>query len=196
MDIRKVKSIIESLMFVYSEPISIYRLSKTLDVDQSDIRVAINQLSESYIKDNRGFRIVEVNKKYQLGTNKDNHAYIEEFCKKSHSKGLSQSALEVLAIVAYKQPVTRVDIESIRGVRSGNIIRNLIERDLIEVAGKLETVGTPYIYETTESFLKGFGFETINDLPKIDDFHNFEFLANFNLQKEVDHHDSHGDIID
>jgi len=189
----EIKSAMESLMFVYSEPISIYKFAKTFDVERSDITACLHELEEEYIKDTRGFKLIEVNNKYQLGTSKDNHKYIEEFCKTSQSKGLSSSSLEVLAITAYKQPVTRVDIESIRGVRSGSIIRNLIERDLIEVSGKLETIGTPYIYATTETFLKGFGFESIEDLPKINDFHNFEFLANFNLKKEIIKDDTHED---
>jgi segregation and condensation protein B len=196
MNKNEIKSAMESLMFVYSEPISVYKFSKTFDVERSAITTCLKELEEEYMKDNRGFRLIEVNNKYQLGTSKENHEYIEEFCKTSQSKGLSSSSLEVLAIIAYKQPVTRVDIESIRGVRSGSIIRNLIERDLIEVAGKLETIGTPYIYGTTETFLKGFGFESIDDLPKIDDFHNFEFLANFNLQKEIIENDTHADTDD
>lgn len=184
MNKKEMKSAIETLLFVYSEPISLYKLAKTLDIKRSETNTCLKELQEEYKKDNRGFQIVEVNEKYQLGSNKDNHRYIEKFCKKSVSKGLSSSALEVLAIIAYKQPVTRVDIESIRGVRSGNIIQKLLNRDLIDIAGRLETIGTPYIYKTTESFLTGFGFESIDDLPKIDDFHNFEFLASFKLQSE------------
>ncbi|MDM8534471.1 SMC-Scp complex subunit ScpB [Clostridiaceae bacterium HSG29] len=189
MQRKEIKSAIESLLFVYSEPISIYRLAKTLDVDKSDIDFCLKELNQDYIKDDRGIRLIEVNNKYQLGSSKKNHKYIEEFCKKSTSKGLSESSLEVLAIIAYKQPVTRIDIESIRGVRSGNLITNLLNRDLIFISGRLETIGSPNTYSTTEMFLKGFGFESIKDLPKIDDFHNFEFLSTFNLKKGENEND-------
>jgi segregation and condensation protein B len=185
----EIKSAIESLLFVYSDPISIYRLSKTFDVDKKEVDISLRELNQEYIKNNRGIRLIEVNNKFQLGTDKKNHVFIEEFCKKSSSKGLSNSSLEVLAIVAYKQPVTRIDIESIRGVRSDNIINSLISRDLIYISGKLEAMGSPNTYSTTEMFLKGFGFEIINDLPKIDDFHNFEFLSSFNLKMEGNNND-------
>ncbi|MEA1974720.1 MAG: SMC-Scp complex subunit ScpB [Bacillota bacterium] len=189
MTVNRIKSAIESLLFVYSEPISVYRLAKTINVDKKVIDECLKELNQDYIKNNRGFRLIEVNNKFQLGTNKDNHIYIEEFCKKSSSKGLSSSALEVLAIVAYKQPVTRIDIESIRGVRSGNLITYLLTRDLIYISGKLEAIGTPNIYNTTEMFLKSFGFETIKELPKIDDFHNFEFLSSLNINKKGNNND-------
>jgi len=189
MEKKEIKSIIESLLFVYSEPISIYRMAKTLEVDKNELDFCLKELNQDYIRDDRGIRLIEVNNKYQLGSNKKNHSYIEEFCKKSTSKGLSDSSLEVLAIIAYKQPVTRIDIESIRGVRSGNLITNLLNRDLIYISGRLETIGSPNTYDTTEMFLKGFGFESIKELPKIDDFHNFEFLSTFNLKKGEDAND-------
>ncbi|MGM0379264.1 MAG: SMC-Scp complex subunit ScpB [Bacillota bacterium] len=184
MEIGKIKSIIESIMFVYSEPISKYKLAKAIDVKRSEIYQAIQELDEEYIKDNRGFRIIEVNNKYQITSNKDNHKYIEKFCKKDKNKGLSNAALEVLSIIAYKQPVTRMDIESIRGVRSGNVINNLIDRELVKKAGVLKKIGNPIVYKTTEIFLKSFGLESIEDLPEIDDYHNFEFLSDFKLESE------------
>lgn len=185
MEKKEVKSIIESLMFVYSEPISKYRFQKVINVEMEVITTALHELEEEYIKDSRGIRLIKVNDQYQLGTYKENHQYIQEFCKKSHSKGLSNAALEVLAIVAYKQPVTRIDIENIRGVRSGNLIRKLIDRKLIDIVGKLETIGTPYVYGTTDTFLRSFGLNKIEDLPSIEDFHNFEFLANFFREESV-----------
>lgn len=194
MELKKIKSAIESIMFVYSEPVSKYKLSKAVDVSESLVYTALKELTEEYIKDDKGIRIVEVNGKYQLGSNKHNHKYLEEFCKKSPNKGLSKSALEVLAIIAYKQPVTRIDIEGIRGVRSGTVIKTLLDRNLVEIKGRLETIGNPIIYSTNEMFLKSFGFDSIKELPEIEDFHNFEFLANFNLQREELENDKNKEV--
>lgn len=190
MDKKRMKSVIESLMFVYSDPISLYRFSTILETSQSEIRQCIHELMDEYKKDNRGFKIIEVNDKFRLGTIEENHDYIEEFCKNSPNRGLSNSALEVLAIVAYKQPVTRIEIEEIRGVRSASIIRNLVARDLIEKSGTLDTIGNPYLYKTTDTFLTSFGFKSLDQLPDIKDIHNFDLFANFNYQ-ENDTGDDH-----
>ncbi len=105
---------------------------------------------------------------------------MEQLCATSKSKGLSNSALEVLAIIAYKQPITKLDIEQIRGVNSEGPLQSLVERELVEVKGKLEKIGRPQIYGTTDVFLRSFGFKTLTDLPAVDEFKGFE------APKEVD----------
>ncbi len=174
------KSIIESMLFVWGEPLSIKKIADIIELSFGETKEMINELKDDYEKRASGIQIIEVNNSIQFGTLKDNHAYIEKLCKRSRSKGLSQSAVEVMTIVAYKQPLTRADIEMIRGVSCDRPIRILVEKELIEEKGRLEKIGRPVLYGTTDVFLKCFGFKTIKDLPKIE---NFEQLNLF-IEKE------------
>ncbi len=161
------KSVIESLLFVWGEPLSITKIAKILDVKVSTAEKLIQELAQVYQSEKRGIQIIEVNKHYQFATRKENYAYIEQLCAHTKSKGLSNSALEVLAIVAYKQPITKLDIEQIRGVNSDSPLQSLIERELVQVVGKLEKIGRPQIYATTDVFLKSFGFKSLDELPEM-----------------------------
>ncbi|OJV62094.1 MAG: SMC-Scp complex subunit ScpB [Clostridiales bacterium 38-18] len=164
------KSVIESLLFAWGEPLSLSKIAKILDLKASVVEEVIEEMIETFKKEGRGIQIVEVNKHYQLSTLRANYAYIEQLCATSRNKGLSNSALEVLAIIAYKQPITKLDIEQIRGVNSDGPLQNLVERELVQVMGRLEKIGRPQIYGTTDTFLKSFGFKTLMDLPEVGDF--------------------------
>ncbi|MBM7561548.1 SMC-Scp complex subunit ScpB [Fusibacter tunisiensis] len=164
------KSIIESLLFVWGEPLSGTKIASILEVKPSTVEKIIHEMMAQFESENRGVQIVEVNKKYQLASRKDNFPYIEKLCVTTKSKGLSNSALEVLTIVAYQQPITKLDIEQVRGVNCDSPIQSLIERGLVEVVGKLERIGRPQIYGTTDLFLKSFGFKSLKDLPNLEDF--------------------------
>ncbi len=163
------RSVIESLLFVWGEPLSLGRIAKILDEKSSVVAGILADMKASYESEERGIQLIEVNKQYQLATRKENYAYIEQLCKQSKSKGLSASALEVLAIIAYKQPITKLDIEQIRGVSSESVLQGLIDRELVEVKGRLEKIGRPQIYGTTDMFLKSFGFKTLKELPALED---------------------------
>lgn len=162
------RSAIESLLFVWGEPLSLGRIAKILGAKPSKIEAVIEKMRIEYIDACRGFQIIEVNKQYQFATRRDNYTYIESLCKTTKSKGLSASALEVLTIIAYKQPITKIDIEQIRGVSSETALQGLVERELIEVKGRLEKIGRPQIYGTTDMFLKSFGLKSIKDLPPLE----------------------------
>lgn len=164
----EMRSAIESLLFVWGEPLSLSRIAKILNQKQSDIEHLMEELKAQYIEEKRGFQIIEVNKQYQFATRKENYIYIESLCKTTKSKGLSASALEVLTIIAYKQPITKIDIEQIRGVSSETAIQSLLERELIEVKGRLEKIGRPQIYGTTDMFLKSFGLTTLAEMPPLE----------------------------
>jgi len=166
----KYKSIIESLLFAWAEPLSLYKIAKILELKSQTVENLIAEMHQEYKEKHRGIQIIEANKHYQLSTLKDNYLYVEQLCATSKSKGLSNSALEVLAIIAYKQPITKIDIEQIRGVSSDGPLQSLLERELVEVKGKLEKIGRPQIYGTTDVFLKSFGFKTIDELPQIEEF--------------------------
>jgi len=169
----KYKSIIESLLFAWAEPLSLYKIAKIIDLKAATVETLIEEMRLEFKEQNRGIQIIETNKHYQLSTLKANYPYVEQLCATSKSKGLSNSALEVLAIIAYKQPITKLDIEQIRGVNSEGPLQSLIERELVEVKGKLEKIGRPQIYGTTDVFLRSFGFKTLAEMPQIEEFKGF-----------------------
>ncbi len=189
-DYRKYQSAIESMLFVWGEPLSISKIAKQLDLKIAITRKLLEDLMLKYKSEERGIQILETNNHYQFCTLKENYAYIESLCQTSKSKGLSNSALEVLAIIAYKQPITKLDIEQIRGVSSDGPLQHLIERKLVEVVGKLEKVGRPQIYATTDIFLKSFGFKTLKELPPINEFDAFNVFKSKSVELEEANNDS------
>jgi len=181
---RRNMSIIESLLFVWSEPLSISRMASILDIPAADIRIDINELMVEYNMRQSGIQIIKVNDAYQLASIQENSYYIEKLCKTSKGKGLSASAFEILAIVAYKQPITKNEIDFIRGVKSDKAISSLVERSLIEAKGRLKKIGNPIVYGTTEMFLKSFGFSSLRELPNIADFENSDKFFNAFLDRD------------
>lgn len=167
---KKMKSALESMMYVWGEPLSVKDAASVLDVDRKVIRGLFQELKEEYEQEGRGIRIRQVNDSFQFVTYEENESFIEKLCRPVKVKRLSQAALEVLAIIAYRQPVTRAEIDAIRGIKSDRVIDGLTNRGLVEVCGKSEGIGRPNLYGTTDAFLKNFGFETLKDLPEIDGF--------------------------
>lgn len=167
---KKMKSALESMMYVWGEPLSVKDAASVLDVDRKVIRGLFQELKEEYEQEGRGIRIRQVNDSFQFVTYEENESFIEKLCRPVKVKRLSQAALEVLAIIAYRQPVTRAEIDAIRGIKSDRVIDGLMNRGLVEVCGKSEGIGRPNLYGTTDAFLKNFGFETLKDLPEIDGF--------------------------
>ena len=165
----KIKSILESLMFVMGEPVSARTAAELLSEPTADIVKIFRDLAEEYEERGSGLRIREMDKCFQLCTNAENDDYIRMLCTPVKERRLSQSSLEVLAIIAYKQPVTKSQIDAIRGIRSDRVIEGLMKRDLIKELGRSSAVGRPYLYGTTRTFLELFGFESLADLPEIDD---------------------------
>jgi segregation and condensation protein B len=157
------------MMFVWGEPISIKDIADVFNVDKKEIYTYCKELQEEYEQEGRGIVIREVNKSFQFVTRKENLDYIETLCTPVKHKKLSQSALEVLAIIAYKQPVTKGEIEAIRGIRCDRVIEGLAKKNLIAEVGRSDAVGRPILYGTTDEFLKQFGFETLKELPGIED---------------------------
>lgn len=166
----QLEGIIESLLFTSGDPIAIHELAQIIGTDEKNIRNSIVKMNLDYDKSNRGIFIAEFNNKVQLATKPEYAEYIRRLIKPGGKQNLSQASLETLAIVAYKQPVTRADIDEIRGVRSDRAVATLIDRDLIKESGRLEAPGRPILYETTENFLKYFGFKSIKELPELVEF--------------------------
>lgn len=184
---RRNMSIIESLLFVWSEPLSISRIASILEIPLSEAKQDINELMIEYRMRQSGLQIIKVNDSYQLGSIQENSEYIESLCKTSKGKGLSSSAFEVLAIIAYKQPITKGEIDFIRGVKSDKAIMSLMERNLIEEKGRLAKIGKPIVYGTSEMFLKSFGFSSLRELPDISEFENSDKFFSAFIERQEDY---------
>lgn len=168
------KSIIEALIFSSDEPISaqeIIRAIKEIDgddalINQNNVEDTVNQLNEEYSSDEKSFSIVRVANGFAFATKTEYAKYVGFLASVKSSRRLSQAALETLSIVAYKQPIIKPEIEAIRGVNSDYMLTTLLEKKLITIKGRAETVGRPLLYVTTDEFLKYFGIYKISDLPK------------------------------
>lgn len=174
MNEKDVKRVIEAMLFVWGDPLDIKSIADTIDLPPEFIRKCLIDLKKEYEIQKRGIQIIEVNNCFQLCTNDEYFDYIQELCTPSQNKGLTQAALEVLAIIAYKQPITRPEIEGIRGVKSDKAMHTLLEKNLIVESGRLEKTGRPILYSTTDTFLKTFGLSSLEYLPEIDEFEILE----------------------
>ncbi len=163
---------IEALIFVSGEPISIKKISSILNLDFSETKKYIKDLINKYKKLNLGFELVEINLSVQFVVKSEFDVVVDKLLDNDKKKLLSSSELEVLSIIAYKQPVTRKDIFSIRGIKSDRLIKNLLELSLIKENGYRDTIGLPTLYVTTDVFLMKFGLKSLNDLPNIESFEN------------------------
>lgn len=130
----------------------------------------LNLLIEEYREQNRGIQIIKLENKYQMCTNKDYAEYIKKIIEPKKKKSLSQATLETLTIIAYKQPITKVEIEDIRGVKCDKVLQTLFENELIREAGRLNKIGKPIIYKTTDEFLKLLNIESLEELPPIENY--------------------------
>lgn len=171
---KTMKSALESMMFVWGEPLKLSDAAEVLETDKKQVKELMLELQEEYEQEGRGIRIREVNGAYQYVTYIENEHFIEKLCTPVKIKRLSQAALEVLAIIAYKQPVTRGEIDSIRGIKSDRVLDNLAAKQLIDVVGRSDGIGRPLLYGTTDEFLKKFGFASLKELPDIEGFEDIK----------------------
>lgn len=169
---KTIKSAFESMLFVWGELLDVKLAAQIFNINWKDAYEYFKELQAEYEQEGRGILIREVNKSFQFVTNYQNNEYIQKLCTPVKEKKLSQSALEVLAIIAYKQPVTKGEIESIRGVKCDRVLDGLMKRDLIAEVGRSAGIGRPILYGTTVAFLKNFGFKNLKELPEINDIGN------------------------
>lgn len=164
----KIKSIIESLLFVSGDPLTVKDLSNALEISIKTTKSILEEMIDEYDDEKRGIKLISINGEYQLVSKAENSNYIQKLLKKNKRQSLSQASLESLAIIAYKQPITRVDIDEIRGVKSESAMQRLLEKDLIKEVGRLEVPGRPILYGTTDEFLRQFGLKELKELPSLD----------------------------
>lgn len=180
MEDAQLKALIESLIFVSETPLSLERIKEVLrDLNRRDLRRLLCELLEEYERSQRGFTLVEVAGGFQFRTRPEHAEWIKKL-KKTKPLALTQPALETLAIVAYRQPIVRADVERIRGVDSGGVLRTLLERKLVKILGKKDVPGRPIVYGTSKRFLEIFGLKDLSSLPTLKDI---ERLAPPSLQE-------------
>ena len=179
---KTIKSAFESMMYIWGEPLDVKDAADIFNIIREDAEKYFLELQQEYEQEGRGIVIRQINKSFQFVTRPENAEYIERLCTPVKIKRLSQSALEVLAIIAYRQPVTKGEIDAIRGVKSDRVIDGLMKKNLVMVTGKSNGIGRPLLYGTTEEFLKNFGFTSIKDLPDIE---NIESVINVEADSEI-----------
>ncbi|WP_066294085.1 SMC-Scp complex subunit ScpB [Bacillus sp. FJAT-29937] len=168
MELINWKSIAESLLFAAGdEGLSLKQIAIVLEIDEIQAESVMNELMEDYTNSSRGITIVELAGTFQLATKKENSDYIKKLVVNPTTSGLSQAALETLAIIAYKQPITRAEIEEIRGVKTERPLHTLAAKALIKEVGRAEGTGRAYLYGTTKEFLDYFGLKRIEELPPL-----------------------------
>ena len=166
---KTIKSALESMMFIWGEPLEVKTCADLFNISKEDMMEYFLELKDEYEQEGRGIVVRQVGKSFQFVTRPENAEFIERLCTPVKVKKLSQSALEVLAIIAYKQPVTKGEIDAIRGIKCDRVIDGLVKKDLICVKGRSEGIGRPILYGTTDTFLKNFGFTSLKELPEIED---------------------------
>ncbi|MFI3174808.1 MAG: SMC-Scp complex subunit ScpB [Bacillota bacterium] len=192
MRLKEMEAVIESLLFISGEAVPLSVIAKTIELDKATTRAMVVDLISKYEKEKRGLRISQVEDGYQMSTAPKCFEYIRSMYQSPVKTGLSQSLLETLAIIAYKQPITKMQIEEIRGVSASHAVMKLMERNLIYEVGRSEVPGRPILLGTTQEFLRHFGFTTMEELPplkevkveELKDFDGFEDLEEFQKFKQ------------
>ncbi|MBN1795155.1 MAG: SMC-Scp complex subunit ScpB [Sedimentisphaerales bacterium] len=164
-----IESVVEAVLFASDEPLSPTRLAAIVETTTKEIKDSIKNLNERYKAGNHAFRIEQIAGGFQMLTLSPYNTWLQKLLRARSDSKLSAAALETLAIISYKQPIIRADIEAIRGVAAGEMIRSLMYKGLVKIVGRAEILGRPMLYGTTKKFLEVFGLNTLKDLPKIEE---------------------------
>lgn len=160
------EAVIEAVLFTMGESVSLEKLADVLELDPEETKQIIRQMMDGYEKENRGIQIIELDGAYQMCTKKEMYEPLIKIARQPKKQVLTDVLLETLSIIAYKQPVTRMEIEKIRGVSSGHAVNKLVEYNLVCEVGRLDVPGRPLLFGTTEEFLRSFGVNSIEELPQ------------------------------
>ena len=182
MDRQKMERILEGILFAMGESVELEKLSDALGEEESVVAEALDGLAARYESEGRGIRIIQLEQAYQMCTASDIYEYLILIAKQPKKIHLTDVLLETLSIVAYKQPVTKAEVEQIRGVSCGHVLSKLIDYRLIEEIGRLDAPGRPILFGTTEEFLRAFGVNSLEELPTI----NPVQMEEFKLQAEAE----------
>lgn len=175
---RKPKAIIEGLLFASGDSVPLKRLADVIGMSESKVKNLLSEMMEEYDKnDESGIHIIRLEDSYQLCTKREYYDYIHSLRERARRSALTNAGLEVLSVVAYNQPVTRSTIEFIRGVNSDGPLNNLVAAGLVREVGRLDAVGKPILFGTTEEFLRCFNLSSLSELPKAETQYDFEALT-------------------
>ena len=180
MELKLAEAAIEAVLFTMGESVELSRIAKALEEEEETVRNVIHQMMERYEKEDRGIHIIELDNAFQMCTKKETYEYLIRIAKQPKRHVLTDVALETLSIIAYKQPITKLEIEKIRGVKSDHAVNKLIEYDLVTEVGRLNAPGKPILFGTTEEFLRRFSVQSVEELPSI----NPEKLEDFKAEAE------------
>ncbi len=175
MEKNKLKSIIEGVLFATGDAVSVEKLAELAEVTEDEVTSVVEEMIKDYAKSVRGIEIVRVDGKLQLCTKTELYPYLVKVAKKQKEYRLTDVQLETLSIIAYKQPVTKLQVEAIRGVNSDHSVNRLVEYGLVKELGRLDAPGKPILFGTTDDFLRAFGVDSLEDLPEIAPEHVEEF---------------------
>lgn len=169
MKIEEMESVIEAMLFVSGTDVSLTDIANALNMDKSTTRAVIRALSDKYVTQKRGLRIIELDNSFQMCSAPECFEYVSSLCKIPRQQFMTQALLETLSIIAYKQPVTKAQIEEIRGVNADHAVNRLVERGLVCEVGRLDAPGKPLLFGTTKEFLRYFGLRSPKDLPVLEE---------------------------
>lgn len=175
LDKKKAEAIIEAILFTMGESVELSKLAMALEMPEQDVKNILMDMKSGYEKQNRGISIIELDGAYQMCTNPALYDYLIKVAKAPRKYVMSDTLLETLSIIAYKQPITRLEIEKIRGVSCDHAVNRLVEFNLVQELGRLDAPGRPLLFGTTEEFLRTFGVKSLEELPiinqdKVEDF--------------------------
>ncbi|HIW48896.1 MAG TPA: SMC-Scp complex subunit ScpB [Firmicutes bacterium] len=169
MKLNELEAVLEAILFLSGDAVSLSVLADAIHMDRATTKAMLHQMQQQYEQEGRGLRLVEVEGAYQLCTAAKCYEYLKTIYHTVRGQALTESLLETLAIIAYRQPITRAQVEEIRGVSAEHAIRKLQDRGLIEEVGKLDAVGRPILYGTTQDFLRYFGLSSKEALPPLEE---------------------------
>ena len=165
LKIKQMEGIIEAILFTMGDSVEIGKIARALEQDEETTRKVIHNMMDRYEKEDRGIHIIELENAFQMCTKKDTYEYLIRIAKQPKRHVLTDVALETLSIIAYKQPITKLEIEKIRGVKSDHAVNKLVEYNLVSERGRMDAPGKPILFGTTEEFLRRFSIHSLDDLP-------------------------------
>ena len=168
MRLAQLEAVVESLLFIAGDAVPLSAIAQTIEMDKATAKAIVQSLADQYEAEQRGIRIVEFDGAYQMCTAAECFSYIRSMYRSPQRQGLTQSLLETLAIIAYKQPITKGQIEEIRGVSAEHAVSKLMEKKLVCEVGRLDAPGKPILLGTTDQFLRYFGFHSVQELPPLE----------------------------
>ena len=186
MENQNIISGIEGILFAMGDAVTVAELSKALDLPAEECKAMVESLAQQYKEENRGIQIIKINDGYQMCTSKEVYEYLIKLAKQPKKYVLTEDLLETLSIVAYKQPVTKAEIEKIRGVSSDHAVNRLVEFGLVQELGRLDAPGRPMLFGTTDDFLRAFGISSVEELPVL----NATQLEEFKMEAEEEAEES------